>query len=46
MAKEKPLTLSPEDRSRLEAITKAREVIQSGEAKKQLERFIQKSQEA
>ena len=29
-----------------EAITKAREVIQSGEAKKQLERFIQKSQEA
>ena len=24
MAKEKPLTLSPEDRSRLEAITKAR----------------------
>lgn len=29
-----------------EATTKAREVIQSGEAKKQLERFIQKSQEA
>lgn len=29
-----------------EAIAKAREVIQSGEAKKQLERFIQKSQEA